>query len=286
MTRLLFSQRNGYESVENLLVRERVTRELKNAICNCYDVFRETLHRDISIQGDIYQEMEMYLWRYFLNERISEFLDGYHYKVVFQRVIDEDRYDWYRKLDVIESSLNYLYSLQERYYFHNLQKYVDQLVVSLNNEFKRLHFAYRIIDKQIVEVTSEEEIASIQQAIDDNKDSVREHIKKAIELCSKRPTGDYRNSIKESISAVEVVCRKLTGEETLGRALSQLQSKGIVIPQMLRLAFEKLYAYTNNEETGIRHALMDEEGTYTPGSEEALFMLVSCSAFINYLNAK
>ena len=55
---------------------------------------------------------------------------------------------------------------------------------------------------------------------------------------------------------------------------------------ILRAAFEKLYAYTNQPETGIRHALMDDNGTYTPASEEALFMLVSCCSFINYLNKK
>ena len=37
---------------------------------------------------------------------------------------------------------------------------------------------------------------------------------------------------------------------------------------------------------GIRHALMDDTAEYVPGAEEALFMLVSCSAFINYLNSK
>ena len=31
---------------------------------------------------------------------------------------------------------------------------------------------------------------------------------------------------------------------------------------------------------------MDNEGAYTPASEEALFMLVSCSAFLNYLCKK
>ena len=48
----------------------------------------------------------------------------------------------------------------------------------------------------------------------------------------------------------------------------------------------KLYAYTNQPDTGIRHALMDDDDTYTPASEETLFMLVSCSSFINYLNIK
>ena len=55
---------------------------------------------------------------------------------------------------------------------------------------------------------------------------------------------------------------------------------------ILCLSFEKLYAYTNQPTTGIRHALMDSSGTYVPKAEEALFMLVSCSAFINYLNKK
>jgi len=38
--------------------------------------------------------------------------------------------------------------------------------------------------------------------------------------------------------------------------------------------------------TSIRHALIDDEGTYTPTADEAIFMLVSCSAFVNYLRKK
>lgn len=44
----------------------------------------------------------------------------------------------------------------------------------------------------------------------------------------------------------------------------------------------KLYAYTNDGD-GIRHSLKDEK---TVDSEDALFMLVTCSAFINYMSAK
>ena len=69
-------------------------------------------------------------------------------------------------------------------------------------------------------------------------------------------------------------------------ALNKLKDNGLIIPPILKVAFEKLYAYTNQPDTGIRHALMDEDGIYTPASEEALFMLVSCSSFINYLNKK
>ncbi|MCJ7614296.1 hypothetical protein MUO71_06000, partial [Candidatus Bathyarchaeota archaeon] len=50
----------------------------------------------------------------------------------------------------------------------------------------------------------------------------------------------------------------------------------------LKQSFIKLYAYTSDAE-GIRHALMDAP---TLSSEDAKFMLVSCSAFVNYLTAK
>jgi hypothetical protein len=101
-------------------------------------------------------------------------------------------------------------------------------------------------------------------------------------LLSKRPDADYRNSIKESISAVEALVREITGESTLN--LKKLDNTGIVLPSVLRKAFELLYGYTNDESTGIRHALMDD--TNAPGADEAVFMLVSCSAFINYLTKK
>lgn len=127
---------------------------------------------------------------------------------------------------------------------------------------------------------------SIETAIADSTNNIRLHLNKALELYSLRPYGDYRNSIKESISAVEAYCREKTNEETLGKSLNKLESLGITIPKMLKVAFDKLYAYTNQPDTGIRHALMDDEGKYTPSNEEALFMLVSCSSFLNYLNAK
>lgn len=50
----------------------------------------------------------------------------------------------------------------------------------------------------------------------------------------------------------------------------------------LKEAFKKLYGYTSDAD-GIRHALMDESNL---DFEDAKFMLVSCSAFTNYLIAK
>lgn len=50
----------------------------------------------------------------------------------------------------------------------------------------------------------------------------------------------------------------------------------------LRLAFEKLYGYASDA-NGIRHALMEESNLE---QEDAVFMLVACSAFVSYVIAK
>jgi hypothetical protein len=90
--------------------------------------------------------------------------------------------------------------------------------------------------------------------------------------------------LKESISAVEALCREITGESTLGDALRVWEKKGVKIPTFLKSGIEKLYTYTNDKRTGIRHSLMDD--TESPTFDEAKFMLVTCSAFVNYIQGK
>lgn len=189
---------------------------------------------------------------------------------------------WYRKLDLVEFSVKYVLEYKSKIPYG----YAEDFISDLNSEFARLNFAYRIVDKEIVEITSDEEIVTIEDALANSTVTVRRHLNEALRLMSQRPLSDSRNSIKESISAVEAFCREKTGESTLGKALSKLENNGIKIPKMLKEAFDKLYAYTNQKDTGIRHALMDDDGTYVPSSDEAMFMLVSCSAFINYLGKK
>jgi hypothetical protein len=64
-------------------------------------------------------------------------------------------------------------------------------------------------------------------------------------------------------------------------ALAAIEKKTTLHPS-LKEAFQKLYGYTSDAQ-GIRHALMDEPNL---DIEDAKFMLVSCSAFVNYLIVK
>ena len=262
----LFSERNGYVKPQDILIKEKITPEIQNAICSCFD----DLH---DVDEVLYQDLERFLWSSYLNLRKGDFRSTY---VVVTSYIEDQYKLWYKKIDIIEKSIEYIYSIN---------RYIAMdFVKNLNNAFERLYFAYRIVNNLFLEITSDEEIEAIEEALTNKEDSVKLHLQSAINLYAKRPEGEYRNSIKESISAIEALCRKITGENTLGKALSKLEKNGLILPSVLKKSFEQLYIYTNDGTTGIRHALMDD--TNAPTADEAIFMLVSCSAFINYLTKK
>jgi hypothetical protein len=160
-----------------------------------------------------------------------------------------------------------------------------QFIDPVNEILKAEVAGYRFVSGHIIQITSEEEIAEIERAIavPDSLKSVREHLKQSLVLLSSRKSPDYRNSIKESISAIESLSKIVAGlpKATLGPALSAVEKKTALHP-VLKEAFQKLYGYTSDAQ-GIRHALMDEPNLDV---EDAKFMLVSCSAFVNYLVVK
>lgn len=59
-------------------------------------------------------------------------------------------------------------------------------------------------------------------------------------------------------------------------------AKRAEIHKGLQSGFLKLYGYTSDE-GGIRHAILEEKSI---GFDEAKFMLVACSAFVNFLIGK
>ncbi len=269
----LFSERYGYVKVSDVIIRETITPEIENAIINQLQAWNE------SISGRVYPEpfieIERAIWTYHLNKITTHF--PYHYgeeTILSGTYIKETKNEWYKKLDYLEAFIS----------IANIaaQQYTKSLCDDINREFERLNYAYRIVENKIIPLTSEEEIKAIEVALTNENDSVHFHLNNALVLLAQRPEGDYRNSIKESISAVEAFIRGITGKTDLN--FHMLAQKGIEVPSVLRGSFDKLYGYTCHEATGIRHALMDD--THVPGAAEATFMIISCSAFINYLTAK
>lgn len=277
----LFSERYGYVKPREVLIREAIPIEIQNAICSAFDLLRECfgqLEAFCEIKR-YYRDLELAIWLYFENKRRDNFYTHYGHRTVATVFLESDAV-WYRKLDMLEFTIKWM---ANNYNDHDRSSILNSFIEYLNSRFEELGFAYRIIKNNILEITSEQEIAEIEQATA-TTDAASNHLISALALLAKRPDPDYRNSIKEAISAVEFICRSITDKTTLGDSLKELEKRGVRIPKMLKSAFEKLYVYTNDGTTGIRHALMDD--TEVPDFAEAKFMLVACCAFVNYLRAK
>lgn len=156
------------------------------------------------------------------------------------------------------------------------------LAEACNAALNRENSAYRFVSGRLTPITSSEEISEIENAISGSEKfaGVRIHLQTSLGFLVDRQNPDYRNSIKESISAVESLAKKLVGDEkaSLGQALIVLEKNHHLHPS-LKKAFSALYGYTNDAD-GIRHSLMDTESQLTKA--DARFMLICCSAFINF----
>ncbi len=281
-----FSERCGYVKPVEALKRGYLDTEGITALCNCYDHLDMWFNQYDVNHGNRYDksytDLEEKVWCFFMNQRRGDFYTGRGHMVAATEYLLSEQYEWYTKFDLIEYTIDQLRKStpkgDELYY-----EIVNSFVRLINSTFKRLDYAYRVVDDQIIEITDQEEIASIEETIRQTS-SVKTHLMNALKQLSFRPEPDYRNSIKESISAVEALCKEITGESTLGPALKALEKNGVEIPRFLQSGIEKIYVYTNDERTGIRHALMDVAGA--PSFDEAKFMLVVCSAFVNYIQGK
>jgi len=156
-----------------------------------------------------------------------------------------------------------------------------------NKMMEREASGYRFVVDLIAQITNENELKEIEEALENSRKTklsgVNAHLEAALSKLSDRKTPDYRNSVKESISAVESISQILTGnpKATLGEALKTI-GKNVEIHGALKKGFDAIYGYTSDE-GGIRHAMLEESKV---DFEDAKYMLVSCSAFINYLVMK
>lgn len=188
-----------------------------------------------------------------------------------------DSSKWYWCLDLIEHLLKNHDTPPDTY--SNFENRINKI-------FEKEKAEYRLIEKHFGKITSKQEVKEIKEALSNPLESVRLHTSKALEFYSDRNNPDYQNTVKEAISAVEALCKVIVNQPnaTLGQALEQIQTSGLVnMHEDMKEAFKKLYSYTNDAD-GVRHSSYDGKVSVEP--EDARYMLVACSAFVNYLTIK
>lgn len=268
-----FSERYGYKRVRDALQIESMDEALRNGLWNA---LYTCCLSDWESRGYLVQEDYLFvetLWLDYYKEPVDERPD--HSSNIIPLLKHRfGKFEWNEVYDFLEFFVGF-------YPFDSHQ--LERFTRLCNGTLQREMSAYRFISGQITHITSEEEIDAIEVATSSKSPSpVKAHLQRALELMSDRKTPDYRNSIKESISAVESLASTIMGQPTtLGHAIKKLENK-IEIHTALKESFSKLYGYTSDAD-GIRHAMMEESDL---SFEDAKFMLVSCSAFVNYLIEK
>ncbi|WP_271400065.1 AbiJ-NTD4 domain-containing protein [Salinicoccus roseus] len=270
-----FSQRHGFKNVRDSFQIESIDHRLKTGLWNamqitCFD----GSYNLISPRGTnpVLLEICKSLWRDYFKERLNDFPSSWY---DFESKLESDYFhifSWYEIYDLIEFIASHPICPPD-------------FEPEINKELEKEMSGYRLIDDYITPIVKEVEIAEIEKAINDEKfEFSAKHLAKALEYLSDRSAPDFRNSIKESISAVESTAKVITGNKgELKSALTELEDKlGNDFHPALKQAFLKIYGYTSDS-NGIRHALLEEEDLK---NEDAKFMLVACSAFINYMIAK
>ncbi|MAR01751.1 MAG: hypothetical protein CMI00_14585 [Oceanospirillaceae bacterium] len=265
-----FSERIGKSQVDTTLQTEGINDSLRNSIWNVLDIFLWSRNNFLYKQydsGDI-EEFSERLWFHYFKEPMDSRPDSAH---EILKVIRKYYFTgiWYEIYDFLEYIL-----ITERN---------SKLISAINDILERELSGYRFIDSAFIPVTDEAEVEAVEKALTEGPfHGVHGHLKKAMEHLSRRENPDYRNSIKESISAVESMAKELTGntKATLGDALAILEKQGNLHPA-LKKGFSSIYGYTSDQ-GGIRHAMLDEPNINV---SDAKYFLVSCSSFINYLKA-
>lgn len=276
-----FSQRVGLAPAQKAFQLESMDDALRTHLWNALTTtvwarWQETRHYSDSRSADPIEVLARMIWGYHLKKPLDSMPPFKHDYVPSAYL--EIRQHWFA------CKWNEAYDFLE-FVLSNTPEYISKQLKTLSNHFLASeNAAYRIVDMEVTPITNEAEIASIESAIECPLDPVKIHMARALQLLSDRKAPEYRNSIKESISAVEACCKYIAGDSTatLGAAIKSVTAERTMHPAMVR-ALSALYGFTNDA-GGIRHALTEKD--FAPTNAEAKFMLVTCSAFVNFLLAK
>jgi hypothetical protein len=270
-----FSERMGLKPVREALQIGTMDRQLRVRLWNAFEAFLDEHCRD---------SPQRYLARHYALRPIWDEL--LHWPVHerpanFVSVRDEFA-NWF-----FAAKWHEVYDLLEFVVRHAQAHLHADLQGGWNAALAGEGSGYRFVGGMLVPIANDTELGAVEEALGASQDpglaGVQEHVVRALTLMSDREEPDYRNSIKESISAVEGMARMISGEAkaTLGQALKAVEEK-VGLHAALKNGFSAIYGYTSDE-GGIRHALMDEEKC---DFDDAKYMVVACSAFVNYLIGK
>jgi hypothetical protein len=266
--RLSFEQAEGVEPLPSQLQLREVSSELRAVLWNTIqDVLKNSTSRSGYIETPWWTILrEEYVYRQ--HKMVDDFVNNAKDRSREVRQIFEQG-DYVAIFGWLEFVLKHPSCPQD---FHTR--------IQSNLRYSRA--AYLVVDEQVIcPIGSSAAHATLVKAFA-NLDATqfngaRAHLRNA---ASNLTAGEFADSVRESIHAVESVCRTLDPSAELSKALARLEQKISIHPAMKK-GFTSLYGYASDE-GGIRHALL-ESGLAKVDEADAVFMIGACAAFVSYL---
>ena len=200
-----FSERIGKKTPRTSIQLDSIDMELRNSLWNIISAFLiEPMEQRQWLRDSGFKNFVEHLWFSFFKEP-TDHISGISQHVTSQlrkRFFEGDYLYVYDFIDFLASSDD-----------PNFKK--KRFIEAINFVLKRELSGYRLVNDQLVPITSEGEILEIEKAFQSTSvrglNGVSIHLAEALSKLSDKRNPDYRNSIKESISALESLCKSVTG---------------------------------------------------------------------------
>lgn len=281
-----FSDRTGITKPKEIIQIEDMDESLRNGLWNCFlehfvkQIVRRTVTGYEGVQWtDFGRNLYIKIYKNLLSKPIDEIGINPEYEIKKLRELFLSKWKCYEVYNFCEFLAK----------FGGLNGYeVSQFINECNKILRANLSGWTFIGNNLSSISSEEEIKSIEEtiAVKGNLKESADHYKKALELFSKKPNPDYKNSIKESCAAVESLLQNITKKDshTLGECIKEMRKNTTFDDEKLLLdALDKIWGFAS--QFGIRHANNPNKKSNI-GFEEAKFCLVLASAAINFFKEK
>jgi len=265
-----FSERMGLVKISAFLQRKGISERLTNELWNI--IYRSLIPHDI----DAYKRktiIEDLLKNIQTNLVVRKYLDnsGYSDLSKLKKVFITSR--WYDKYDILELIAG---ALKDN--LSSNSKSYPLFISSCNQLLEQEHSAYRFVDGAIVPITNDTETETIEGAVQGHAfENAMKYIEDALAKISDKQKPDYPACIDLSLLAILAILKQLTGEDTLDKAIPKLDQATIKIPDYIKSSLN----------------VINSAVTFSKNSkhldicfEDAKFVLVNASSFINYIVAK
>lgn len=265
--------------MEDVILIDSISDSLKNRFSNIlYEVFEDVEKSSAYGEKPTSWDLYRFLIEEFFKENIIFNLSARRpYTTYHESVIQKlEELEWYMYYDLIE-----------------ILAKVDLIDTNLKEKITRIleeeQFGYRLMENnEFVPITDEHSFLTIDSASESPFEYAKTHLQNAISNLSEKENPDYNSVIREAINAVESCFIQVAGlppnkKNTLGVAIKKIiDNHNNEIDLTFIKPFETMYGLASNN--GIRHA--GNEKTILSDLSDAILVLTTCSAVINYLSIK